>query len=385
MGHMLEGLNILDLSTYLPGPYCTMLLCDLGANVIKIEKPEIGDPGRVVSKSLFKQLNRGKKSIKLNLKKKEGVKAFLRLAKQADVIVESFTAGVVQRLGIDYEAVCEVNKQIIYCSISGYGQDGPMRGKPCHDLNIISMTGIQHMMRVKEGPPIIPSVLIADTATGSMAAFAIMSALWQRAVKGKGQYLDISMYDVCFSWQNDHVALLNSGLDYEPGAGMLNGDLPNYNLYETADGKFISIGALEPHFWKEICRLVDKKHLSEKGLVFGKEAEQARDEMKEHFLTRTAGQWLDILEPAGLCVAPVLSLRESLEHPQAKYRNVLISANLNEEKNIQLNCPVKGEGIKPAIVGNGPKLGEHNREVFREIGMSEEEINQICDLEDFSS
>ncbi|MFZ5643354.1 MAG: CaiB/BaiF CoA transferase family protein [Bacillota bacterium] len=385
MGKMLEGIKILDLSMNLPGPYCTLLLSDLGADVIKVEEPRIGDQARVLSDPFFKQLNRGKRSIKLNLKNPAGREAFLELSKHVDVVLESFRPGVVARLGVDYDAVKEVNEKVIYCSISGFGQDGPMKDVPCHDLNIISLTGIQHMTGVKGGSPVIPSVLIADTAAGTNAALAIVSALWQRAVKNKGQYLDISMYESCLSWQHIHAAFLLSGIEYGAGEGMLSGAAPSYNIYETADGRFISIGAVEPHFWAGICRMIGKEHLIEKQFSYGEESDKAKGELGELFLTKTADQWMEILGPAGLCVTPVLSLRESLDRPQAVHRNVLVSGIFDGKKISQLNSPVKGPGLDEPSAGKGPDLGEHIDEVFAGIGMTGEEIKSLRDRGAFTA
>lgn len=379
VGKMLEGLKILDLSMNLPGPYCTLLLSDMGADVVKIEEPRIGDQARVLSGPFFRQLNRGKRSVKINLKNNAGREAFLKLAEQADVVLESFRPGVVKRLGVDYDAVKKVNEKIIYCSISGFGQDGPMRDIPCHDLNIIGLTGIQHMMGLKDGPPVVPPVLIADTATGTLAALAIVSALWQRAVKNKGQYLDISMYETCFSWQHLNAAFLLAGFGYGAGEGMLGGAAPAYNLYEAADGRYLSIGAVEPHFWAGICRQIGKEHLIDRQFSCGEEADEAKKELSELFLTKTSSQWMEILGPAGLCVTPVLSLGESLEQPQAVHRNVLVSASVKGEDLHQLNCPVKGPGLDQPGAGVGPDLGENNDEVFGEIGMSTEEIDRLRD------
>jgi len=374
VGKMLEGVKILDLSMNLPGPYCTMLLCDLGADVIKIEDPRMGDQARVLNEPFFDQLNRGKRSVTLNLKNPAGREAFLKLAMHSDAVLESFRPGVVTRLGIDYGAVSAVNPRIVYCSISGFGQDGPMRDVPCHDLNIISMTGIQHMTGIRGGPPVMPSVLIADTATGTMAALALVSALWQRTVKNCGQYIDLSMYDTCFSWQHIHTSFLLSGFEYGAGEGMLSGAAPSYNLYRTADGKYISVGAVEPHFWAGICKILNKEHLIDKQFSYGEEAERARQELQDLFVTRTLDQWMEILGPPGLCVAPVLSLRESLGHPQAVHRNVVLTAETEGKTISQLNCPIRGKGLEQPAAGKGPVLGAHNFEVFRVIGMSEEEI-----------
>ncbi|MFZ5646477.1 MAG: CaiB/BaiF CoA transferase family protein [Bacillota bacterium] len=377
MGLMLKGVKILDLSTNLPGPYCTMLLSDLGADVIKVEEPRLGDNARVLGGSFFDQLNRGKRSVKINLKNQAGREAFLKLAVRSDVVLESFRPGVVKRLGIDYEELKKVNERVIYCSISGFGQDGPMRDVPAHDLNIISMTGIQHMSGLKGGPPALPPVLIADTASGSHAALAIVSALWQREAGKKGQYLDISMYESCFAWQHFNAANHLSGFVYGGGEGILNGGAPCYNLYGTADGRHISIGAVEPHFWAGICRTIGKEHLTDKQFALGEEAHRAISELRELFLTRTSGEWMEILGPAGLCVAPVLTLKESLDHPQARHRNVLISGEDNGVKMYQINCPIKGPGIDEPMAARGPGLGEHNEEVFGEIGIDREEFESL--------
>jgi crotonobetainyl-CoA:carnitine CoA-transferase CaiB-like acyl-CoA transferase len=252
-----------------------------------------------------------------------------------------------------------------------------MRDVPCHDLNIISMTGIQNMTGMKDGPPVIPSVLIADTATGTLAALAIVSALWQRAKKGTGQYLDVSMYDSCFAWQHIHTAQLMAGFEYGAGEGMLSGAAPCYNLYRAADGRYISIGAVEPHFWIGICKTLNREDLIDKQFSQGEEAETAKAELKKIFITKTSGQWMEILEPAGLCVAPVLSLRESLEHPQARHRKTIISSESNGFRISQLNCPIRGAGLDGPVAGNGPGLGEHNLEVFMEIGMNRQDIDDF--------
>lgn len=377
MGLMLEGVRILDLSTNLPGPYCTMLLSDLGAGVIKVEEPRLGDNARVLGGYFFDQLNRGKRSVKINLKNPAGREAFLKLAARSDVVLESFRPGVVKRLGIDYEEVKKVNDRVIYCSISGFGQDGPMRDVPAHDLNIISMTGIQQMSGLKEGPPAVPPVLIADTASGSHAALAIVSALWQREARKIGQYLDISMYESCFAWQHFNASNHLSGFIYGAGEGILNGGAPCYNIYETADGRHISIGAVEPHFWAGICRIIGKEHLIDKQFALGQEADRAIGELRELFLGGTSGRWMEMLGPHGLCVAPVLSLKESLDQPQARHRNVLISGEHGGKVLYQINCPIKGPGIDGPLAVKGPGLGEHNEEVFGELGIGGEEYENF--------
>ncbi|MGV8057341.1 MAG: CaiB/BaiF CoA transferase family protein [Smithellaceae bacterium] len=385
MEKMLEGVKILDLSSNLPGPYCTMLLCDLGADVIKIEEPLQGDRSRwAEGDTFFGQLNRGKRRVKINLKSPAGVDAFLKLARSADVILESFRPGVVQRLGVDYDAVKKVNDRIIYCSISSFGQDGPMRDVPCHDINTVGITGIQHVMDTINGFPVMPSLAIADNAVGSLSAVAILSALWQRMKKNKGQYLDMSMYESCFSLQHYHIGQLLDGLPYGYRDDKTTNASICYNLYETADRRMISVASLEPHFWAGLCKILDKEHLLGRQFAAGEEGNRARQELKEVFLTRTLDEWMSILGPAKLCIAPVLSLPEALEHPQAQFRNVLVSGGTGEVKLRQINCPIKGTGLDEPLAASGPKLGEHNMAVFLEIGMNKDQIKSLADAGAFS-
>ncbi|MGV8059779.1 MAG: CaiB/BaiF CoA transferase family protein [Smithellaceae bacterium] len=384
MAKILEGIKVLDLSMNYPGPYCTLLLSDLGADVIKIEEPVIGDFTRVAKKSFFSQLNRGKKSFAVNLKKPGGLEAFLELAKSADIILESFRPGVAKRLGVDYETISRLNDQIIYCSISSFGQDGPMRDTPCHDLNIIGLAGIQDMLRKKNEDPVLPSLQIADAACALLSAVAILSALWQRVKKRKGQFLDMSMYESCLSLQHFAVSEFLEGSEVGAEAGMLNGGSPQYNVYRTADGKYLSVAAAEPHFWANLCKLLNKQHLLETQFLVGREGEKAKAEIQEVFLTRTLDEWMDILGPAGLCVAPVLSLKDALEYPQAKFRNVLLSAGSGLAELRQLNCPIKGTGLDEPVAGSGPGLGEHNIELLMEAGMTRDQIKSLSDAGAFS-
>ncbi|MGV8059653.1 MAG: CaiB/BaiF CoA transferase family protein [Smithellaceae bacterium] len=314
----------------------------------------------------------------MNLKNPAGREVFLKLAEKVDVILESFRPGVTKKLGVDYDAVRKVNERIIYCSISSFGQNGPMRIVPSHDLNTAGMTGIQHVTELINGIPALPALQVADTAVGTLAAVAILSALWQRTIKNKGQYLDVSMYESCFSWQHYHICKLLDGLKYDyTNDPYICG--PSYNLYPTADGKYISVASLEPHFWAGLCKLLGKEHLLEKRLAVGEEGEQTKKELKEVFLTRTQDEWMNLLGPAGICVAPVLPLPEALEHPQAKFRNVLVSGGPNAPDLRQLNCPIKGDDLDEPLAASGPKLGEHNIEVLLEIGMNKDQIKSLSD------
>jgi crotonobetainyl-CoA:carnitine CoA-transferase CaiB-like acyl-CoA transferase len=379
MSKLLEGIKVLDLSANYPGPYCTLLLSDLGADVIKIEVPALGDLTRSVKESFFQQLNRGKKSFAVNLKNPAGREAFLKLAKGADVILESFRPGVVKKLGIDYDAIRKINDQIIYCSISSFGQDGPTWDIPCHDLNIIGLVGVQDILRTKNGDPVLPAMQLADATCASLSAVAILSAVWQRTNKKKGQYLVMSMYESCMSLQHFAVSEVLEGGEVGAGMGMLNGGSPQYNVYRTSDGKYISVASAEPHFWAGVCKLLGREDLAKKQFLVGEEGERATKDLQKVFLTKTLDEWMGILGPAKLCVAPVLSLKEAIEYPQAKFRNVLVSGGTDQAGLRQLNCPIKGTDLDEPVAGRGPRLGEHNMELLIEAGMTREEIKVSSD------
>jgi crotonobetainyl-CoA:carnitine CoA-transferase CaiB-like acyl-CoA transferase len=384
MAKMLEGVRVLDLSMNLPGPYCTLLMSDLGADVMKIEQPGQGDQARILSMSFYNQVNRGKRSVAFNLKQPAGLDAFLKLAEKSDVILESFRPGVVKKLGIDYESIRKVNDRIIYCSISSFGQDGPLRDVPGHDLNAIGLTGIQHLTVDGKGAPVMLPMQSADTLNGTLCAFAIMSALWQRTTQNAGQYLDVSMYESCFAYQVWHASNLLDGKEIHPGEGLTNGGTGFYNLYETADGKYLSVGSMEPHFWSGLCKALNKEHLIKNHFSTGPEGKKTIQELKDAFLTKTLDEWMGLLGPLGLCITPVLSLKEALEQPHAKFRNVLVSGGPNEPGLRQLNSPIKGPGIDEPLAQSGPKLGEHNLEVLMEIGLDKDRIKSLSDEGAFS-
>jgi len=269
MMEALHGVKVLDLTRLLPGNFCTLLLADYGAEILKIEDTDRGDygrwyPPRVKEQSaLFIGLNRNKRSMKLNLKTDKGRGIFMQLVETSDVIVESFRPGVVDRLGIGYDAVRKVNQEIIYCSISGFGQDGPYRDKVGHDINYIGIGGILGITGQRGGSPVVPGTQVADIgAGGMMAVIGVLVALVHRQNTGKGQYIDISMLDGIVSWLSLSASkyFVDGEIPCREGM-MLNGQYPCYRVYKTKDGKYLTIGALEKRFWENLCRALEREDL----------------------------------------------------------------------------------------------------------------------------
>ncbi len=364
----LDGIHILDLSRLLPGPYCTMLLADLGAEVVKVEPPLAGDYVRTIppefgGEAIFAAVNRNKKSVALNYRNPRGREVFLRLARQADVIVETFRPGAAQRRKIDYATVRTVNPEIVYCSLSGYGQLGPYAGRAGHDLNYIAVGGLLDLNGSAGGPPIPPGVPMADLAGGMLAATAILAALLGRERSGQGAYLDVSMLDAAVSWMAPMAGIL-AGLGHNPrGQTPLSGKLACYNVYETADGKFISLGALELHFWSAFCQAVERDDL-----VARQFDQAAVSDVAAIFRQRTRQEWLARFRNVDTCVEPVNTLDEMMRDPQVRHRGLV-----TEER--QFGSPfrfVKREDESPA-----PTLGQHTQQVLKRAGMTDAEIQEL--------
>src|SRR5258708_7887537 len=265
MTDALQGVRILDLSRMLPGPYCSMMLADLGAEVIKVEEPKIGDPTRHSPPTIdgrsaaFIQVNRNKKSIALDLKQPEGRAIFLKLASTADCVLEQFRPDVVDRLRVDYATVAEVNPRIVYCSLTGFGQNGPHRERSGHDLNYLALSGVLGLTADERGKPVIPGVQVADLAGAMIAGFAILAALLARDRTNRGQYLDVSMFYVMLSMLPIPASYEFAGKTIPVGGKyVLSGQYPFYNIYQTSDGKYMTLGALEPKFWANFCRKVGR-------------------------------------------------------------------------------------------------------------------------------
>lgn len=370
----LSGIRVLDLTRLLPGAFCTMILADLGAEVVKVEEPSMGDyirymPPLVNGVSIYHiMLNRNKKSVALNLKDEEGRKAFLKLAGSADVIVEGFRPGVVRRLGVDYDTVKRINPGIIYCSITGYGQNSSYAGKAGHDINYISLAGILSIsQKTGENVPAIPPVQIADLSGGVIASLSILAALIQRGRTGRGAYIDISMTDTSLLWNIMNIAACIA-LSKQPSEEdlVLNGSYGCYRVYETGDGRYISVGALESKFWSSLCEALGLKDLTSKQYSRG-ERVKVIDEMKKTFKSKTQNELLKTLENVDTCIAPVLNIPEALNSSYVKERGLIVEVNHPKAGRVKiLLSPIKISGLSLDIRLHAPELGEHNSEILHE-------------------
>jgi crotonobetainyl-CoA:carnitine CoA-transferase CaiB-like acyl-CoA transferase len=385
MPQALEGIRVLDLSRMLPGPYCSMMLGDLGAEVIKIEEPKIGDPTRHSrplidgQSAAFAQVNRNKKSIAIDLKQPGGRELFLKLAATADCILEQFRPGVVDRLGIGYQSVVEINPRIVYGSLTGFGQDGPHRDRSGHDLNYLALSGVLGLTTDERGKPVIPGVQIADLAGGMIAAFAILAALLARERTGRGQYVDVSMFDVMVSMLPIPAAHHFAGKTIPVGGKyVLSGAYPFYSVYETGDGRFMTLGALEPKFWTNFCRAVGREDLIGRQFDEAERREQLFQEVRTIFKSRTQSEWIELMRDADCCCEPVLSMWEAFSHAQTRAREMVRetgrdSASLTD----QLGFAYKLSETPPRESSRAPSLGEHTTELLTSVGISKEELIRL--------
>ena len=380
----LEGIRILDLSRLLPGPFCSMLLADLGADVVKIEDPQGGDYIRWVGpyiekeSSRFLALNRNKKSAKLNLKNPRGVEIFLDLVQHYDVVLESFRPGVMDRLGVGYEVAKQRNPRIIYCAISGYGQDGPYRDRAGHDLNYIGYAGVLSLTGLSGGTPVIPGVQVGDLSAALMGAVGILSAVISRERTGEGQFVDASMMDSAISLLPLVVSMIAAG---EPvpvrGESLLNGGRPIYSIYETADGKYVNIGAIEPKFFKKFCELVERPDLELLHFDEGKGKEKLRNELSALFKTRTRAEWMELLEEEDVCCGPVLGLDEMMNDPHTLAREMIRDVETTAGTVKQTGIPIKFSGTPGTIRDVPPEFGAHTFEILSQAGVTESDMDAL--------
>lgn len=370
----LDGVRILDLSRLLPGPFCTLLLADLGADVIKIEDTASGDYLRWMPplvgeySAMFHALNRNKRSVALDLKLDAGRAAFLRLVTTADVVLESFRPGVMDRLGLGYDALRAANPRVIMCSISGYGQDGPFRERAGHDLNYAALAGVLGVGGTSEGLPAMPGLQAGDLGAGALhAAVAILAALHERSRTGNGQHCDIAMLDGLIAWMSPHAAVyFATGEVPGPGTLTLNGHFPCYRTYRCADGA-VSVGALEPKFWNELVTALGLPHLAGAGFAGGAEGERVVREVQDALVRHTRAELTSLLDGRDVCCEPVLELDEVFEHPQVRHRGMRLEAGTAGPLP-QCGFPIRMSRT-PARVRRGPPgWGADTREVLGDAG-----------------
>jgi crotonobetainyl-CoA:carnitine CoA-transferase CaiB-like acyl-CoA transferase len=369
----LEGLKVLDLSRFLPGPYCTMLLADLGADVIMIEQKSGSSlGGRRIEFYIF----RNKRSIHLDLKNDRGRQLFYRLANTSDVIVEGFRPGVAEKLGIDYLSIKKVNKRMIYCSISGFGQSGPYRNRVGHDINYIALAGLLSVTGRKGQSPGIPGTQLGDIGGGILGAFSILAALLAREKTGEGQYIDISMLDSTVALNPvSYFEYFLRGKVFCQGGYRLLGSSPCYNIYETKDGKYITIGALEPKFWANLCKILGREDLIEKQ---NDGSDEVFNDLQQIFRSKTQAQWNELLGLKEVCYAPVLNLQEATEDPQICHRNMVIDHPASLKTKLKEIGIVPKFSLTPGKIRHpSPVPGQDTEEILAEIGIQPSEILQL--------
>jgi crotonobetainyl-CoA:carnitine CoA-transferase CaiB-like acyl-CoA transferase len=395
----LEGMRVLDLTRLAPGPHCTMILGDLGAEVIRIEEP--GPPtGRRAEQargadtapevergaarsaldthSPANALFRNKKSVALDLKDAEAREVFYRLVDGADVVVEEFRPGVAARLGIDFATLSARNPRLVHCAITGYGQDGPYRDLVGHDLNYISFAGALSLIGSTDRPA-IPLNLLADFAGGGMhGALAILAAILVRERTGRGQYLDVAMTDgVVHLMAMIFNLWLGGGVVPEREGSFLNGGAPYYQTYETADGKHLSIGAVEPWFWANLCRALGREDL----VPLQKDRERRAEvfaALREIFKQRTRDEWFDFLKDEDVCVAKVLTLDEVERDPHVRARGMIVELDAGDGTRVRQVGPLPKLPESPAMARTvAPALGEHTDGILTELGYASERIGAL--------
>lgn len=382
----LDGVRVLDLSRLLPGPYATQLLADRGADVIKVEDPDTGDYARSMPPltdrgvgRLFDAVNRGKRSVAIDLKRDRGRALFDRLAADADVVFEGFRPGVAERLGIGYDDVTEHNPSVVYCSLSGYGQTGPNADRVGHDLNYVGMAGLLDMTRDSAAdPPVIPGYPVADMAGGLFAAFAIVGALASRALGNTdGEYVDVAMTDVVASFSTVVSADAFAGADPRPGETPLTGGLPWYDVYAAADGRYLTLAALEQPFWAAFCDAVDRPDLRDVHGTADPDVRRAlRAELESLFAERPREAWLAQLADVDAMVAPLRSPAELVEDPQLADRGLIEAP---EDAPPRIGFPARATASPASTDESVPGHGEHTADVLGELGLSADELVGLRD------
>lgn len=382
----LDDLKILDFSTLLPGPYATLMLADMGAEVLKISSasrpdivldypPFIGDTGVSASQAW---LGRNKKTMFLNLKTGEGKAVVKELVKEYDIVLEQFRPGVMEKLGLGYEDLKAVNPKLIYCSLTGYGQTGPLRDVAGHDINYMSRSGIISQAGRRESGPSLMNFQIADIAVGSMnSVIGILAAVNYRKNTGKGQYIDVAMMDGCVPFNSlDGAGFLVSGKEPKREGERLNGGCI-YDFYETKDGEYLSVGSLEPQFWSRFCTAIGREDLIE-GTVYPPNIDEVKAEIRGILKTKTRDEWVEVFSHYDACVQPVLNLKEALlEDEQVKEREMVVDVKLPLHEDVsvkQLATAVKLSECPCEYKFAGYPTGYHTKEVIEQLEMDYAEL-----------
>jgi crotonobetainyl-CoA:carnitine CoA-transferase CaiB-like acyl-CoA transferase len=386
----LEGVRVLDLTRALAGPYCTLMLADYGADVIKIEVPGKGDDTRAWGppyihdeSAYFLSINRNKRSLTLNLKEPKAREIFMKLARDADVIVENYTPGVVHRLGIDYDSVKAVKPDIVYCSISGFGQTGPYRELPAYDQMMQGVGGIMSLTGDPDGPPMKVGIAITDIGAGMLGAYAVMTALFHRARTGQGQYLDVSMLDLQVSWLTYQAGAYFAAGSPPPRVGAAHPNLVPYQAFKCSDGKYVNVAVGNDRFWLRFCDALGRPDLAQDP-AYAQNKDRVRQRAKlvgileQEFKKRPVKHWVRVLEKGGVPCGPINDMADVFSNPQVLERKMLEELDHPTAGRIkQTGISIKFSDTPGEIKSPPPVLGQHNEEILASLGYSKDDVKSL--------
>ena len=382
----LDGIRVLDLSRLLPGPYASAILANFGAEVIKIEKPGEGDYAREGQPQIngkgavFETINRGKKSVSLDLKDDRGKEAFLALAKKADIVIDGFRPGVMEQLGLDYKTLRRFNPKLIYAALTGYGQDGVYTQLAGHDLNYIALGGVLELVGEAGSSPSIPGLQIADVAAGSLpTVIGILLALQARNASGKGQMVDVAMLDGVLGLLPVQIA------DYtatkrkpKRGNERLFGRYACYNVYPVRNGRYLALGALEPRFWENLCKVLEREDMIEDQYAEGDRQQVLMAELTRIFQKKEVSDWMEIFENKDVCISEVRDIANAVQDEHLRQREIIVPTRTKGGGAYeQLGVFPKLSDTPGTIRGDSPERGEHTREILLSLGYSEERIAEL--------